>query len=86
VRGDDVFTRIDVELSRVAGGSCGDGESENPLRCGSRSVGAFAKSEHGQDLIEYALIMAVIALSVVGSMHTFSSKVGNEFNSLENYM
>lgn len=52
----------------------------------SRSVSAFAKSEDGQDLIEYALIIALIALVAVGSMQTFTSKVGNEFNTLGSYM
>lgn len=51
-----------------------------------RSMAAFAKSEDGQDLIEYALIIALIALCVVGSMQTFTSKVGNEFNTVGSYM
>lgn len=52
----------------------------------ARSVAAFVVCEDGQDLIEYALIIALIALSVVASMDSFTSKVGNEFNTLESYM
>lgn len=36
--------------------------------------------ESGQDLIEYALIAALIALAAIGAMQTLGSKIGNEFN------
>ena len=52
----------------------------------ARTAAAFAKSEDGQDLIEYALIMALLALCVVGSMRTLTSRVGNEFNTLGSNM
>jgi pilus assembly protein Flp/PilA len=38
--------------------------------------------ESGQDLIEYALIAALIALAAVGAMQTVGSKIGNTFNSV----
>jgi pilus assembly protein Flp/PilA len=38
--------------------------------------------ESGQDLIEYALIAALIALAAIGAMQTLGSKIGNEFNSV----
>ncbi|MGA7886847.1 MAG: Flp family type IVb pilin [Acidobacteriaceae bacterium] len=38
--------------------------------------------ESGQDLIEYALIAALIALAAIGAMQTLGSKISNEFNSV----
>jgi pilus assembly protein Flp/PilA len=38
--------------------------------------------ESGQDLIEYALIAALIALAAIGAMQTVGSKIGNEFNAI----
>jgi pilus assembly protein Flp/PilA len=38
--------------------------------------------ESGQDLIEYALIAALIALAAIGAMQTLGAKIGNTFNSV----
>jgi pilus assembly protein Flp/PilA len=40
------------------------------------------KDESGQDLIEYALIAALIALAAIGAMTTVGSTIGNEFNTI----
>jgi pilus assembly protein Flp/PilA len=40
--------------------------------------------ESGQDLIEYALIAALIAISAVAAMGSLSNKVSNEFNKVGN--
>lgn len=40
------------------------------------------REESGQDLIEYALIAALIALAAVGAMQTVGSKISNTFNSV----
>ena len=42
----------------------------------------FLCDESGQDLIEYALIAALIALSAVGAMSTVGSSISNVFNSV----
>lgn len=42
----------------------------------------FLREESGQDLIEYALIAALIALAAIGAMTTLSSDIANEFNSV----
>jgi pilus assembly protein Flp/PilA len=42
----------------------------------------FMREESGQDLIEYALIAALIALAAIGAMSTLGSEIGNEFNSV----
>jgi len=40
--------------------------------------------ESGQDLIEYALIAALIALGAIVAMGSLSTKIGQEFNSIGN--
>jgi pilus assembly protein Flp/PilA len=38
--------------------------------------------ESGQDLIEYALIAALIALGAIVAMGSLSNKIGSEFNTI----
>jgi pilus assembly protein Flp/PilA len=45
---------------------------------------AFAKDESGQDLIEYALVAGLIALSAITAMTGLSGKIGNAFNTVGN--
>jgi pilus assembly protein Flp/PilA len=40
--------------------------------------------ESGQDLIEYALIAALIAVASVTAMGTLATKIGNEFTKVGN--
>jgi pilus assembly protein Flp/PilA len=40
--------------------------------------------ESGQDLIEYALIAALIALGAIVAMQSLSGKIANEFNTVGN--
>jgi pilus assembly protein Flp/PilA len=42
------------------------------------------KEESGQDLIEYALIAALIAVGSVAAMGTLANKIGNEFGKVGN--
>lgn len=42
----------------------------------------FLRDETGQDMIEYALVAALIGLSAVVSMKTLSTKVGNAYTSV----
>jgi pilus assembly protein Flp/PilA len=42
--------------------------------------------DSGQDLIEYALIAALIAVSAVAAMGSLSNKISNEFNKVGNSM
>ena len=44
----------------------------------------LATDEAGQDLIEYALVAALVGLGVVAAMKGLSTKVGNTFNSTGN--
>jgi pilus assembly protein Flp/PilA len=47
-----------------------------------RLFATLVREESGQDLIEYALIAALLALAAVGTMQTLGSKISNEFNSI----
>ena len=38
--------------------------------------------DSGQDLIEYALVAALVGLGAVASMKTLSTSIGNAFNSI----
>jgi pilus assembly protein Flp/PilA len=40
--------------------------------------------DSGQDLIEYALVAALIALSAIAAMGNLSNKISNEFNKVGN--
>ncbi len=46
------------------------------------SVIAFVCDESGQDLIEYALVAALVGLGAVLSLKGLSTKVSNAFNSI----
>ena len=42
----------------------------------------FAPKEKGQGLVEYAIILALIAVVVIAVMTTLGKKVNNTFNSI----
>jgi len=44
----------------------------------------FAPQEKGQGLVEYAIIIALIAIVVIAIMMTLGAKVNNTFNSMSN--
>jgi pilus assembly protein Flp/PilA len=41
-------------------------------------------NESGQDLIEYALIAALIAVSAIAALKGLTNKISNEFNTIGN--
>jgi pilus assembly protein Flp/PilA len=43
-------------------------------------VAAFSRDESGQDLIEYALIAALIALAAVAGMNFLASAINSAFS------
>ncbi len=45
---------------------------------------ALIRDESGQDLIEYALIAALIALGAILSMGSLANQISNAFNSVGN--
>jgi pilus assembly protein Flp/PilA len=42
----------------------------------------FANDESGQDLIEYALVAALIALGCVAAMNTLATTIGTAFSTV----
>ena len=42
------------------------------------------QDESGQDLIEYALVAALIALGAIAAMKTLAGDLGNAFNTISN--
>ena len=49
-----------------------------------QSVMGFLRDESGQDLIEYGLIIAVMALALIASANKFTNTIANFFNSVGN--
>jgi pilus assembly protein Flp/PilA len=47
-----------------------------------RLLNNLLNDESGQDLIEYALIAALIALGAIVAMNSLSGKIGAEFNTI----
>lgn len=45
---------------------------------------AFIRSEDGPTATEYAVLLALIAVSVIGAMSQFGVKMDNIYTSLEN--
>jgi pilus assembly protein Flp/PilA len=44
----------------------------------------FLSDESGQDLIEYALVAALIGVAVVAALNTIGNKIGASFNTVGN--
>lgn len=42
----------------------------------------FLRDESGQDLIEYALVAAILALAAVAGMSTLASNISNAFSAV----
>ncbi|MFZ0631853.1 MAG: Flp family type IVb pilin [Acidobacteriaceae bacterium] len=52
-------------------------------RCGSL-LRKLIREDSGQDLIEYALIAALIALAAITAMKALTTKINTEFNTIGN--
>jgi pilus assembly protein Flp/PilA len=44
----------------------------------------FLNREEGQDLIEYALVVALIAFAAIGGMGTLANKINTAFSGIGN--
>jgi pilus assembly protein Flp/PilA len=47
-------------------------------------LSSLQHDESGQDLIEYALIAALIAVAAIAAMKGLTNKISNEFNAIGN--
>jgi pilus assembly protein Flp/PilA len=52
------------------------------MNCPSRLLRSLVNDESGQDLIEYALIAALIAIAAIAAMRGLSTKIATEFNTI----
>jgi pilus assembly protein Flp/PilA len=50
----------------------------------SRLLKNLLDEESGQDLIEYALIAALIAIAAIAALRGLTNKITNEFNTIGN--
>lgn len=47
-------------------------------------LGSFMKDEQGQGLVEYALIVALVAIGLMAILLLFRNGIGNAFNESKN--
>jgi pilus assembly protein Flp/PilA len=47
-----------------------------------KSLGNLWRDESGQDLIEYALVAAIIALAAIAAMTTLATNISNAFSAV----
>jgi pilus assembly protein Flp/PilA len=59
-------------------------QSADPMKSLSRLVKCVLLDESGQDLIEYALIAALVAVAAISAIKGLGNKVDNEFNTIGN--
>jgi pilus assembly protein Flp/PilA len=66
------------------GGRAAQLQGELEMEMTKRLLNNLLNDESGQDLIEYALIAALIALGAIVAMNSLSTKISNEFNAIGN--
>jgi pilus assembly protein Flp/PilA len=66
---------------RAANPSPGDTDMHHRAK---QLLKSFLNDECGQDLIEYALVAALIALGSIAALGSLTNQIGNEFNSIGN--
>jgi pilus assembly protein Flp/PilA len=70
-------------MGLCAGAAHSDAMSEKST-AGAWLVKSLLTDESGQDLIEYALVAALIALGAIAAMGSLRNKISNEFNAVGN--
>ncbi len=56
------------------------------MKCTKQMLHALLEEESGQDLIEYALVAALIALGAITAMSGLATKIGTAFNTVGNQL
>ena len=54
------------------------------MKCFKQLLNELVTDESGQDLIEYALVAALVGLGAVASMNTLSTQIAGAFNGVGN--
>jgi pilus assembly protein Flp/PilA len=57
---------------------------EQQMKINQKLVKNLLNDESGQDLIEYALVAALLALGALAAMSPLANKIANEFNTVGN--
>jgi len=52
------------------------------MNCRLQLLRSFLIEDSGQDLIEYALIAALIAVAAISAVRGLGNKISNEFNTI----
>jgi pilus assembly protein Flp/PilA len=66
----------DIRIAR------GDALRRIPMKAFANVISSFVRNEEGQDLLEYALLVALIALVAVGAVTAAGLKVNTIFNQI----
>ena len=52
----------------------------------TRAIRRFFRDDGGQDLIEYALLAALIGVATIGAMNALQDTIETEFNDIEDLL
>ena len=72
---------ISVQYSQSEGGPR---KKENTQLLERNYIMLFAPKEKGQGLVEYAIILALVAIVVIAVMRLLGPKIGNTFSTISN--
>jgi pilus assembly protein Flp/PilA len=73
---------VTVELSRVAELPPNSTDGTMELNMLTERLRCLHRDESGQDLIEYALVAALIAFAAVAAMNTLANNINNAFSAI----
>jgi pilus assembly protein Flp/PilA len=59
-------------------------QGEPEMKIDQKLLKNLFNDDSGQDLIEYALVAALLALSALAAMSPLANKIANEFNTVGN--
>jgi pilus assembly protein Flp/PilA len=69
-------------MKTMSNAACTMGTLFHPVRMKTKKLIDFMTDESGQDLIEYALVAALIGLAAVTAMKGLSTKIGSAFTTI----
>jgi pilus assembly protein Flp/PilA len=76
--------RGDEQFSQSSGETVHDALKQPGVRAMKQLMKQLVTDESGQDLIEYALVAAVIALGAIAAMNGLVNAIGNGLNTVGN--